>query len=141
MGPSRGAASRRHAARRGHHEMSPSGCLPSVHGLSAPLLTRRAFAQGCAALAKSLQSPLTLSDPTDCSLLAPLSMGFFRQEYWGRLPCPPPGDLPDPEVEPRSSTSPALAGRFFTNTTWKTPPNCVAVSKLSCFSGPWFSDL
>ena len=90
---------------------------------------------------KSFQLCPALYDPTDYSLLAPLSMGFFRQEYWGRLPCPPPGDLPDPEVEPRSSTSPALAGRFFTNTTWKTPPNCVAVSKLSCFSGPWFSDL
>ena len=25
---------------------------------------------------------------------APLSMGFFRQEYWSGLPCPPPGDLP-----------------------------------------------
>ena len=27
---------------------------------------------------------------------APLSMEFSRQEYWSRLPCPPPGDLPDP---------------------------------------------
>ena len=31
---------------------------------------------------------------------APLSMGFFRQEYWSGLPCPPPGDLPDPGIEP-----------------------------------------
>ena len=31
---------------------------------------------------------------------APLSMGFFRQEYWCGLPCPPPGDLPDPGIEP-----------------------------------------
>ena len=30
---------------------------------------------------------------------APLSMGFSRQEYWSRLPRPPPGDLPDPEME------------------------------------------
>ena len=30
---------------------------------------------------------------------APLSMGFARQEYWTRLPCPPPGDLPDPRIE------------------------------------------
>ena len=35
---------------------------------------------------------------------APLSMGLSRQEYWSRLPCPPPGDLPDPGVEPRSPT-------------------------------------
>ena len=29
---------------------------------------------------------------------APLSMGFSRQEYWSRLPCPPPGDLPKPGI-------------------------------------------
>ena len=29
-------------------------------------------------------------------------MGFFRQEYWSTLPFPPPGDLPDPEIEPVS---------------------------------------
>ena len=27
-------------------------------------------------------------------------MGFSKQEYWNGLPCPPPGDLPDPEIEP-----------------------------------------
>ena len=53
---------------------------------------------------------------------APLSMGFSRQEYWSGLPCPPPGDLPNPGVEPSSLMSPALAGRFFTtNATWEGP--------------------
>ena len=33
---------------------------------------------------------------------APLSMGFSRQEYWSGLPCPSPGYLPDPGIEPRS---------------------------------------
>ena len=42
---------------------------------------------------------------------ASLSMRFSRQEYWGELPFPSPGDLPDPGIEP---TSPALAGGFFT---------------------------
>ena len=42
---------------------------------------------------------------------SPLSMGFFRQEYWGRLPCPPPGDLPDPGIEP---VPPALQVDSFT---------------------------
>ena len=37
-------------------------------------------------------------------------MGFSRQEYWNGLPYPPPGDLPDPGIEP---TSLALAGGFF----------------------------
>ena len=36
------------------------------------------------------------------ALPAPLSMGFSRQEYWSGLPRPPPGDLPDPGIEPRS---------------------------------------
>ena len=44
---------------------------------------------------------LTLCDPT-VAYQAPLSMGFSRQEYWSGLPFPSPGDLPDPEIEPRS---------------------------------------
>ena len=44
-------------------------------------------------------------------------MGFSRQEYCSGLPCPSPGDLPDPEIEP---VSPALASGFFTTSaTWK----------------------
>ena len=43
-------------------------------------------------------------------------MGFCRQEYWSGLPCPPPGDLPNPGMEPASLIS-ALAGRFFTTST------------------------
>ena len=39
---------------------------------------------------------------------APLSIGFFRQEYWSGLPCPPPGDLPSPVIEPVSPVVPAL---------------------------------
>ena len=35
---------------------------------------------------------------------APLSMGFSRQEYWSGLPCPSPGDLPDPGIKPGSPT-------------------------------------
>ena len=43
-----------------------------------------------------------------------------RQEYWSELPCPPPGDLPNPGIKPVSLVSPALAGRFFTiSATWE----------------------
>ena len=53
---------------------------------------------------------------------APLSMGFSRQEYCSELLCPPPGNLPDPGMEPVSLKSPALAGGFFTTTaTWEAP--------------------
>ena len=51
--------------------------------------------------AQSLQLCLTLSNPRDCGSpgsSVPLSVGFSRQEYWSGLPCPPPGDLPDPGI-------------------------------------------
>jgi len=48
---------------------------------------------------------------------APLSMGFSRQKYWSQLPCPTAEVLPNPEIEPTSLASPALAGRFFTTCT------------------------
>jgi len=41
----------------------------------------------------------------------PLPMGFFRQEYWSGFPCPSPGDLSNPGIEP---VSPVLVGTFFT---------------------------
>ena len=51
---------------------------------------------------------------------APLSKGFSRQEYWSGLPCPPPGDLPNPRINPASLMSPPLASGFFTTrATWE----------------------
>ena len=43
-------------------------------------------------------------------------MGLPRQEYWSGLPCPPPGDLPNPGIELMSPVSSALADGFFTTT-------------------------
>ena len=51
---------------------------------------------------KGHQSCPTLYDRMDLAHQTPLSMGFSRQEYWSVLPCPPPGDLPDPGIKPRS---------------------------------------
>ena len=57
---------------------------------------------------------------------APLSVGFSRQEYCSGLPCPPLGDLPNPEIKTMSPTSNLhyqLVGGFFTTgTTWKACP-------------------
>ena len=39
-------------------------------------------------------------------------MGIPRQEHWSGLPCPPPGDLPNPRIEPSSLMSPTLAGGY-----------------------------
>ena len=52
--------------------------------------------------------------PNGLARQAPLSVGFSRQEYWGGLPFPSPGDLANPGIEPTSLMSPALAGGFFT---------------------------
>ena len=67
-------------------------------------------------------SCLTLCNPMDCSLpgysVHPWDF-LGTGEYWSVLPCPPPGDLPDPGMEPASLKSFELAGRFFTTSaTW-----------------------
>ena len=60
--------------------------------------------------------------PWTVACQAPLSVGFSRQEYWSGLPCPSPGDLPDPGIELVSLVSPALAGGFFTTSAiWEAP--------------------
>ena len=41
--------------------------------------------------------------PWTIACQAPLSMGFSKQEYWNGFPFPSPRDLPNPEIEPRSS--------------------------------------
>ena len=49
------------------------------------------------------QSYPILFDPIDTvACQAPLSMGFYRQEYWSGLPFPSPGDLPNPGIKPGS---------------------------------------
>ena len=57
------------------------------------------------------QSCPTLCDRMDCSLPDSSVCGISQQEYQSRLPFPPPGDFPDPGIEP---TSPAFAGECFT---------------------------
>ena len=50
--------------------------------------------------ARSLSHVRLFATPWTVARQAPLSMGFSRQEYWSGLPCPPPGDLPYPGIEP-----------------------------------------
>ena len=72
-----------------HHVMckiclSPSLCAFLFLNSFAQLLSR----------VQLFATPWTVAYP------APLSMGFPKQEYWSGLPCPSPGDLPDPRIEP-----------------------------------------
>ena len=56
----------------------------------------------CSVVFNAMRPPQTVA----CE--APLSMGFYRQEYWSGLPSPLPRDLPNPGIEPASLASPAL---------------------------------
>ena len=56
---------------------------------------------------------------------APRSRGFSRQEYWSGLPCPPPGDLPDP------GKVSCTAGRFFTAEPPGKTPSCIQWSSVN----------
>ena len=67
------------------------------------------------------RSYLTLCDPWTVVHQVPLSLEFSRQENWGGLPFPSPGDLPNPGIKPVSLVSPALAGRFFTTASPEKP--------------------
>ena len=62
---------------------------------------------------KVAQLCLTLCNPMDCSPSGASVLRLPRQEYWGGLPCPPPGGLPNPGIELESLTS-VVAGGFFT---------------------------
>jgi len=60
-------------------------------------------------------------------------MGFSRQEYGSGWPFPPPGDLPNPGMEPTSSASPALEGGFFTTASPGKPhPDNTTIQEDSC---------
>ena len=65
----------------------------------------KAIYDSIVAVVKVTQSCPTLVTPWTVAGQVPLSMGFSRQEYWGGLPFPSPGDLPSPGIK---SMSPAL---------------------------------
>ena len=54
----------------------------------------------CTHIPKSLRRVRLFAAPWTVAYQAPLSIGFFRQEYWSGFPLPSPPDLPDPGIEP-----------------------------------------
>ena len=68
---------------------SPQIILPRTSG---PFITRTRMGD--------VKEPVHTCVPV--ALQPPLSMGLSRQEYWIGLPCPPPGDIPNPGIEPTS---------------------------------------
>ena len=76
-----------------------------------------------------VQSCLTLCDPVNCSLPGSSVHGILQARVLEWIAILPPGDLPNPGIEPMSLMSPALAGRFFTtSTTWETLPKLYIMS-------------
>ena len=78
------------------------------------------------------------------ALQAPLSMGLSRQEYWSGLLYPPPGDLPNPGIEPTSLMSLALARGYLPLVPPGKPPTLITPSIFSRFMSvnvwySWFS--
>ena len=102
------------------HPHSPpqayDGARSECRRIQASFLTRHP----CAPVLHSFNLVRLFVTPWIVGPQAPLSVGFSRQEHWRGLPCPPPGDPPDPGTEPASQESPALAGGFFTTSaTWE----------------------
>ena len=87
--------------------------LPTPGHTHIPFQVRNKLALplgGCCYPCLAAKSCLTLVTPWGVACHG-MSMGCPRQEYWDGLPFPPPGDLPNPGIEPES---PALAGGSFT---------------------------
>ena len=85
-----------------------NGLYPHIMSISEPV--------------KLLSHVRLFAIPWTVAYQSPPPMEFSRQEYWSGLPFPTPGDLPDPEMEPRSPTlqadalSPELPGKQFSST-------------------------
>ena len=67
---------------------------------------------GAGVCAQLLSRVLLFATPWTVIRKAPLSKGYSRQEYRNGLPCPPPGDLLDPGIEPACPASPTLQADF-----------------------------
>ena len=76
--------------------------VPRVAWKSTPGSFLSTFSQKCARVLSRFSCVQLCVTLWTTACQAPLSMGFSRQEYWSGLPCPPPGDLPDPGIEPAS---------------------------------------
>ena len=85
---------------------NPAAAPTQIPGLTPPMthLALQSSPSYCFGPTRSVSRSVVSDSATPWTVAhqAPLSMGFSRQEYWSGWPCPPPGDLPDPGMEPRS---------------------------------------
>ena len=104
---------------------------------SQGMLHEYLFVLLCAVISRSVVSDsLQPHGLQHARLLCP--WGFYRQEYWGGLPCPPPGDSPNPEIEPR----PPAASRVFITWATREAPCKISINPCKCSCNVllfWFS--
>ena len=106
---------------------SPSSA-PFIFWLLQTLTPRRkeCLIVSCMVHTRSLSHVELFATPWMVACKALLSMEFCRQEWWSGFSRLPPGDHPDPGIEPESLASLALAGRFFTSEPSEKPVFCIA---------------
>ena len=92
---------------------------------------RASYSHVVCVCAQLLSGVWLFTTPWTVAHQAPLSMGFPRQEYWSGLPCPPPGNLPNPGIKPTSLVSPILTGGFFAS---KPPGKSISILYLINYS-------
>ena len=112
-----------------------------MHTLQFNLLEKQSTGSGCASVLSCFSQVQLFATLWTIVPQALLPMGFSRQEYWSGLPCPPPGDLPNPGTEPESPLSPALQAVSLLLSHQGNPTgNISSVQLLSCvrlFVTPW----
>ena len=123
-----------------HEHLSGFCCEPS---LGPQVLTRSGSGVCvCACLLGGFSRVQLFETPWVITCQSPLIMGSSRQECWSGLPCPPPGDLPHPGMEPVVLMSPALAGKFFTTrATWQVHSGLIPIFQKPHFEKDCQRDL
>ena len=93
----------------------------------------------CVCVCLVTQSCLTLCDPWTVARQASLSIGILQARILEWVVCPPPGDLPNPGIQPAHLLSPALPGMFFTSSSTQEAPYiyvCVCVCVYTQYVNP-----
>ena len=120
--------------------LSPEHEVSCCHGYAIVIISTMimCFNISYACVLRHFSRVWLFATPWTVALQAPLSMGFSRQEYWSGLPCPLPGDLPNPGIEPRF---PALQSDSLHHqgspriVEWIAYPFCTGSSQLRNWTG------
>ena len=108
---------------------APPRVNATIHHYNHPL---------CAYLLSCFSHTRFVATPWTVACQAPLSMGFSGQEYWNRLPHPPPGDFPNPGIESVSFMFPTLGSGFFIiSTTWEALVSTPLPCPLAMLTDNW----